>query len=220
MPGNPFTGRARVTSAVARRPRFSNDEAWPVESRPELVTFDRTPSVPDGEEANDPDLRGFMNKRHASSRGVAPRFVWCDDVKGRLHYAHGAPCTVAGTSWLSRSVDGQACRAKYSSGSVVAKASNHSTVALPLQEVTGVRALAGGWFEVSSPMSKLVLQARGGQAEAERWVGAIERRATHWRRKAELEHDFAPSATPVHRASGPHAAHWHVKGLQQFRTGW
>lgn len=220
---NPFAARARASSAVPRRPCFSRDESWPTESRPELLTFERAPSVPVGEEANDPRLRGFMNKRHSTSRGVAPRFVWCDDIKGRLHYAHGAPCTVAGSSWLSRSVDSHACHSQYTKGSVIAKASRHATVAVPLQEVTGVRPLAGDghWIEISWPMNKLVLQTRG-EPDRERWVGAIESRAAHWRRKAELEAAYVPSATPIFGASehGPPAAHWRVKGLQQFRSGW
>lgn len=171
----PFGERLRARSAVAARRRvFPVDEAWPVETVSDGLHS--TPSVPEGESADDRYLRGFMSKRHGSLANIAhgerarwaPRFVWIDDFHGRLVYSHatfGKPC-----------------------------------LAVPMQDITRVRALPEAQgpslcFEVSCAPHRLVLEAPG-EEQCTKWVTAIERRAAHWKRKSEIEGNTL-SATPV-----------------------
>lgn len=192
----PFGERPRARSAFASRRRvFPDNEEWPLESCPD--SLHSTPSVPDGESADDRYLRGFLRKRHGTTADVAhgerarwaSRFVWVDDFRGTLKYSH----------------------ATY----------GKPQLAVPLQDVTNVRPLpeVNGrplCFEVSSPLHRLVLEAPG-EDQCTKWVSALERRAAHWKRKHELEGNN--TATPIFDAPAgiPPARCWRLK---QSRHVW
>ena len=182
----PFGRLRRAHSAnPLRRKVFEDGESWPCEENPEIATT-RQASVPSGEYADDRNLRGYFRKRHGTAlpRGAAgtmhgdkdarwaQRYVSIDDAKGRLSY-----CKSSDREWR---------------------------VAVPLQDVTSVRALpplpsdagtrGAHCFEVDAGYLRIVLGADD-EAECHRWVGAIERRAEHWRTKAFRE--GRPTAKPV-----------------------
>ena len=170
----PFGFVPRARSALPRRRIFPRDEFYPEEQHPELAS--RMPSVPDGETAGDRYLKGYMRKQHGSLAACsnernpwATRFVFVDDSKGRLYYARRQDMM------------------------------NDPTLGLPLQDVTGVRALprvgaTEHCIEVECAPHRLVLQAYDGEHQA-KVVRSIEQRVSRWRRKAEI--DGVLTATPI-----------------------
>lgn len=186
--------RARAQSAVPRRRIFPGDEDWPAGDN---IPNRDLPSVPDGERPNDRFLRGFLRKRHGTLADIGPheqarwaqRFVWCDDFHGRLNYSH--------------------------------RIYGEPSLAMSLQDVTKVRALPaangeGLCFEVSCPPHRLVLEAPEPEL-CQKWVTSIERRAAHWRRKAECDGNM--TATPIFGApaGADPAGCWRIK---QARRVW
>ena len=214
-------GRAMRPFSRSRRVRslFPEDEEWAAETNP---TGPSEPSVPEGETAGDTDLRGFFWKRHSSARrfararkfalGEDVRYVWCDDIRGRINYANPV--------WSIRHPNAVKIPVDHNSQK---DCGDVPTVALPMQDVTGVRALPpdhkGHWLEISWPLHKLTIQARSEQHCA-KFVKSIDSRMEHWKRHYEL--NGVRTATPVFgvpNGSEP-AAHWRVSGRADTRRGW
>jgi hypothetical protein len=155
-------------SRVQLRPLWPPDEEFPVERD---NGEHKTPSVPAGETPDDPRLQQWMAKRHGTCAGLVPgekavwgrRYVTIDDRRGRLNYEK--------KEFLG---------------------SREVAFSVPLQDVTSVRALpmfATGdptrhQFEVQCAPHRLVLGVRD-EREMNEWVGSLQSRVEHWRRKAD-----------------------------------
>jgi hypothetical protein len=152
-------------------PRHESDWASGTDDTIHAVNRSMAPAedVPD-----DPELtcrpvwkrHGTLSKRLAGEQARwARRVVSVDDVKGRLCYARKHPFPQAGSRKL---------------------------FALPLADVTRVRALppctpgmpTSHSFEVSCAPHRLVLCVET-EAELDHWVGSLQRRASFWRKKTD-----------------------------------
>ena len=187
----PFSAKSAARSI---RPTFDRDEAFPTEQRPELI-INREVSLPAGAAAF--ELSGTFFKRHGSmaspsSRIVhgetgarwAKRHVMVNDRRGTLAYCKHPP---SGLGLPQGRL------------TLLGRRRNEPALALPLADVTRVRALPfssdvpGHCLEVSCPPVNLVLRMDDCAAR-DRWVDGLTTRVSHWQRKAELE---SPAALPV-----------------------
>jgi len=184
---------------IHQQPLFPGRESWPEERHPERAVCE--PDLPFGEAANEPSLRGVLLKRH----GTLPAF------RSQKH--------TATPRWAKRFVAIDDCKGRLS---YCHKEGGKPRVALPLQDVTRVRALPAAGdgrphaFEIDCPPHQLVLQADEA-AHCQRWVDALERRVQHWRRKAAIE--GPRTAVPVlDSRPGTAGPHWRME--QEWRPAW